>query len=49
LHRLAASGTVPAVVFKPACEECSLFTICLPKATGEGSRAERLGKRLFEV
>ena len=49
LHRLAASGSVPAAVFKPACEECSLFKICLPKATSEGSRAERLGKRLFEV
>ena len=49
LHRLAASGSVPAAVFKPACEECSLFEICLPKATGEGSRAERAGRRLFEV
>jgi CRISPR-associated exonuclease Cas4 len=49
LHRLAASGSVPAAVFKPACEECSLFQICLPKATSEGNRAERLGKRLFEV
>ena len=49
LHRLAASRSVPAAVFKPACEECSLFQICLPKATSEGSRAERLGRRLFEV
>ena len=49
LHRLAASGSVPAAVFKPACEECSLFPICLPKATSEGSRAERAGRRLFEV
>jgi CRISPR-associated exonuclease Cas4 len=49
LHRLAASGSVPAAVFKPPCEECSLFEICLPKATGEGSRAERAGRRLFEV
>ena len=49
LHRLAASGSVPAAVFKPACEECSLFTICLPKATSEGGRAERAGRRLFET
>ena len=49
LHRLVGSGSVPAAVFKPACEECSLFQICLPKATSEGSRAERIGKRLFEV
>ena len=41
--------THKAAVFKPACEECSLFKICLPKATSEGSRAERAGKRLFEV
>jgi CRISPR-associated exonuclease Cas4 len=30
LHRLAESGSVPAAVFKPACEECSLYEICLP-------------------
>jgi CRISPR-associated exonuclease Cas4 len=48
LHRLVASGSVPAAVFKPACEECSLFKICLPKATGEGSRAERLARQLFQ-
>src|ERR1039458_7856036 len=48
LHRLAASGSVPAAVFKPACEECSLFKICLPKATSEGSRAERLARQLFQ-
>ena len=48
LHRLVASGSVPAAVFKPACEECSLFQICLPKATSEGSRAERLARQLFQ-
>jgi CRISPR-associated exonuclease Cas4 len=48
LHHLAASGSVPAAVFKPACEECSLFKICLPKATSEGSRAERLARQLFQ-
>ena len=47
LHRLVASGSVPAAVFKPACEECSLFTICLPKATGESNHAERLARQLF--
>jgi CRISPR-associated exonuclease Cas4 len=48
LHRLAASGSVPAAVFKPACEDCSLFKICLPKATSDGSRAERLARQLFQ-
>ena len=49
LHQLAASGRVPAAVFKPACEECSLFEICLPKGTSEGSRAERLAEQLFQI
>ena len=49
LHRLVASGRVPAAVFKPACEECSLFEICLPKGTSEGSRAERLARQLFQT
>ncbi len=40
---------LPAAVFKPACEECSLFDICLPKATSEDSRAERLARQLFEI
>jgi CRISPR-associated exonuclease Cas4 len=49
LHQLVASGRVPAAVFKPACEECSLFEICLPKGTSEGSRAERLARQLFQT
>ena len=49
LHRLAASGSVPAAVFKPACEECSLFKICLPQVTSQPAGLERAGKRLFEV
>jgi CRISPR-associated exonuclease Cas4 len=40
---------LPPAVFKPACEECSLFEICLPKATGEGSKVQRLAHRLFEI
>ena len=49
LHRLAASGSVPAAVFKPACEECSLYEICLPRVTSQPVGLERAGKRLFEV
>ena len=49
LHGLVASGSVPLAVFKPACEECSLFKICLPKATSEGSRAGRLADQLFQT
>lgn len=40
---------LPLAVFKPACEECSLFEICLPKATAEDSKARRLAHRLFEI
>jgi CRISPR-associated exonuclease Cas4 len=49
LHRLAASGSMPAAVFKPACEECSLYEICLPQVTSRPAALERAGKRLFEV
>jgi CRISPR-associated exonuclease Cas4 len=40
---------VPPAVFKPACEECSLFDTCLPKATCAESRAKRLARQLFEI
>ena len=31
------------------CEECSLFEICLPKATCAESRAARLARQLFQI
>jgi CRISPR-associated exonuclease Cas4 len=40
---------LPAAVFRPACEECSLYEICLPKATAADSRAERLARQLFQI
>lgn len=40
---------LPRAVFKPACEECSLFDICLPKAASGDSRAERLARQLFQT
>ena len=49
LHRLAASGSVPAAVFKPACEECSLYEICLPRVTCGAGGAARAASRLFEM
>lgn len=49
LHALFASGRVPPAVFKPACTECSLFAVCLPRATGESDRAARLTRQLFKV
>jgi CRISPR-associated exonuclease Cas4 len=49
LHRLVASGSVPAAMYKPACEECSLYAICLPQVTSRPAGLERAGKMLFEV
>ena len=40
---------LPAAVYKPACEECSLFEICLPKATAADGRMERQARALFEI
>ena len=40
---------LPPAIYKPACEECSLFDICLPKATGLDSRAARLSRDLFKT
>ena len=49
LHELAAGGIVPPADFKPACEHCSLFEICLPRATSDAKRVARLSARLFEA
>jgi CRISPR-associated exonuclease Cas4 len=49
LHELAAGSRVPPAVFKPACEHCSLFDICLPRATSDTKRAARMSARLFEA
>ncbi|MEI8044107.1 MAG: CRISPR-associated protein Cas4 [Verrucomicrobiota bacterium] len=40
---------LPAAVFKPACEECSLYEICLPRITGVSGGAARAAHRLFEI
>ncbi len=40
---------LPPAVPRPACEECSLYEICLPKATGVGSRAAQLARGLFQI
>jgi CRISPR-associated exonuclease Cas4 len=49
LHALLDSTAIPHAEFREACEECSLYEICLPKATGSGSRAERLASELFQI
>jgi len=49
LHGLLDSQRVPPAVFKPACEECSLFDICLPKVTENPGRAQRAACALFQT
>jgi CRISPR-associated exonuclease Cas4 len=40
---------LPPAICKPACEECSPYEICLPKATEDGSRAGRLARQVFQI
>jgi CRISPR-associated exonuclease Cas4 len=40
---------LPPAVFKPACEECSLYEICLPQLTGAPGGVARAAHRLFEI
>ncbi len=49
LHALLDSTAIPRAEFREACEECSLYEICLPKATGIGSRAAQLADQLFKT
>ena len=49
LHALLDSTAIPRAEFREACEECSLYEICLPKATGTGSRAAQLAGQLFKT
>ncbi len=49
LHELLDSESVPPAEYREACEECSLFEICLPKATGAGTRAAQLVGQLFKT
>jgi len=49
LHRLLALEQVPPAEFKPACEECSLFKICLPRVTSQPASLRRAAAQLFET
>jgi len=40
---------VPSAVFKPACEACSLYDICLPRVTSQTPRLQRAARALFEI
>ena len=49
LHALVELTELPRAEYREACEECSLYDICLPKATGTGSRAAQLSDQLFKT
>jgi len=40
---------LPLAVLKPACEQCSLYEICLPQVTSQPGRLERAARALFEI
>jgi CRISPR-associated exonuclease Cas4 len=40
---------LPRAEYRDACKECSLFAICLPKATGAGNQAARLAREIFQL
>ncbi len=49
LHRLVEAGAVPPAVFKPACEECSLYQICLPEITSQPGHVAWAAQELFRT
>jgi len=49
LRRLVEAGAVPPAVFKPACEECSLYQICLPEITSLPTRVAQAAAELFRT
>jgi CRISPR-associated exonuclease Cas4 len=44
-----ALAPLPAAVFKPACEECSLYKTCLPQLTSHPPALARAARELFEA
>jgi CRISPR-associated exonuclease Cas4 len=49
VQALLAAESIPAAEYRDACQECSLFEICLPKATGVGRRMAQLADQLFKT
>lgn len=40
---------LPKALYRPACQECSLFEICMPKAIENDHTTSRLANRLYEI
>lgn len=49
LHDMLRRCRVPVACYTDACEQCSLYPSCLPKATGSIERASRLARQLFQT
>jgi CRISPR-associated exonuclease Cas4 len=49
LHDLLDSTAIPRAVFREACEECSLYEICLPRVTSQPAALHQAAERLFET
>lgn len=49
LRRMLEKGRVPKAVLKPACSECSLFKICLPRLTSLPAELPRTAEALFRT
>ena len=49
LHALLDSTAIPRAEFREACEECSLYEICLPRVTSQPESLHRAAERLFET
>jgi CRISPR-associated exonuclease Cas4 len=49
LHGLIKDENVPSAIFKPACEECSLYKSCLPKVTSHHASIAKAAAALFRT
>jgi hypothetical protein len=49
LLKQSQDAALPASVLKPACEECSLYEICLPRVTSQPARLVKAAAALFEI
>jgi len=49
LHRMVGGAAVPPAIFKPACEHCSLYAICLPRITSLPDGIARAVSKLFQI
>jgi len=48
MRALFDAGETPSAVYKEACEECSLFEICLPRMTCQPGRLKTAARHLFD-